>query len=166
MKPLIQFAAAFIFAALILPASVSSAFAQTTDSIAIGKLFEQAKRHAAQAEHDAALLDSYGRSGMDWQTHAQCLTNIKGHAGDLFQDYYQLQAMRAKGTPQQREAIDRLEPLLREMGTSLTNTIQSLNLHQGQVNMPVFRNKVHADYVAINRVYQLLCECTKKNYRI
>jgi hypothetical protein len=71
--------------------------------------------------------------------------------------------MRDKGTPQQREAIDRLEPLLRDMETNLTDTIQNLNLHQGRVHMPSFRTRIHADYVAINKVYQLLCECTKSD---
>jgi hypothetical protein len=162
MNPLIPFAA-ISFAVLALMAPVPAAIAQATDTSSNAKLLQQAKTHAAEANYDAALLDSYGRSDMDWRAHAQCLTNIKEHANDLFEDYYQLQRMRDKGTPQQREAIDRLEPLLRDMGTNLTDTIQNLNLHQGRVHMPSFRTRIHADYVAINKVYQLLCECTKSD---
>jgi len=164
MKRLIPFAA-LSFAVLALMASVPAAIAQTADTTSIAKLFQQAKIHAAEANYDAALLDSFGHSDMDWRAHAKCLTNIKEHANDLFEDYYQLQRIRDKGTPEQREVIDRLEPLLRDMGTSLTNTIQTLNLHQGRVHMPSFRTNIHADYVAINKVYELLCACTNKNFK-
>ena len=37
---------------------------------------------------------------------------IKRHTADLFRDYYQLQMLKDKGTPQQREAIARLGPLV------------------------------------------------------
>lgn len=147
--------------ALLAPAAIFAAQAQ--DATSIPKLLQQVKDHAAQAKDDAAFLDSHSQSNLDWRMHAQYLQNVKDHANDLLQDYYQLQTVRDKGTPLQQEAIDRLEPLLRDMGTSLTNTFQKLNEHPGRVNMPSFRTQVHADYESINKVYEFLCECTKPN---
>jgi hypothetical protein len=151
--------------ALLVPAAVAFA-AQTPDSASISKLFQQARNHAAQADEDASFLDSNRLSNLAPRMHALYLQQIKEHAADLFRDYYQLQILRDKGTPQQREAIDRLDPLFREMATSLTNTLQTFNAHPTRVNMPPFRNRIHSDYMTINAVYRHLCECSNKNSKI
>jgi hypothetical protein len=127
------------------------------------QILNQVKQHAAEANYDAALLDSYRRSNLDWRSYARTLAEIKEHANDLFQDYYELQRARNSGTQAQRVAIDKLEPLLREMATELTNTFQTLNEHQARVNTPNFRTRVHADSVKINAVYEFQCQCTGKN---
>ncbi len=151
--------------ALLVPAAVAFA-AQTPDSASISKLFQQAKDHAAQANEDISFLDSSRYSGLSAQSHALYLQMVKEHAANLFNDYYQLQALREKGTLQQREAIDRLDPLIREMGTSLINTLRSLNANPTLVHMPSYRNRIHSDYLAINAVYGQLCKCTNKNSKI
>jgi hypothetical protein len=167
MKSPLNFKAVWRIAFLILLLPITSAFAmQTTDSAKISKLFDQAKIHAAQVNDDADLLDSYARAGYSWQMHAKCLEDIKLHSTDLLADFNQLKAMRTKGTPRQREAIDRLEPLLQSMTIALTTTIEQLNHGQLKVNMPVFRNRVHGDWESVNRVYTHLCECTNKNSKI
>ena len=66
-------------------------------------------------------------------------------------------------TPKQREAINRLEPMLRKMAHSLLNTIEYLNDNHRNVNLPGFRARIHSDYVIVNQVYKALCECTGDN---
>ena len=151
--------------ALLVPAAVAFA-SQTPDSASISKLFQQVKGHAAQANEDISFLDSNRYSGLSAQSHALYLQMVKEHAADLFSDYYQLQAFREKGTPQQREAIDSLDPLIRKMATSLSNTLQSLNANPTWVDMPQFRNRIHSDYQAINALYEQLCKCANKNSKI
>lgn len=151
--------------ALLIPARGAFA-APPSDSTSIPKVLDQVKGHAAEASYDAAVLDSYRHSDVDWRTYAERLTMIKDHANDLFQDYYQLQRLRDSGTPAQREAIDKLEPLVRAMATELTNTFQSLNEHKAQVNFPEFRNRARANWEKINAVYEHLCKCTDKRSKI
>lgn len=151
--------------ALLVPAAVAFA-AQTPDSASISKLFQQARDHAAQANDDISFLDANRLSNFAPQMHALYLQQIKDHAADLFRDYYQLLALRDKGTPQQREAIDRLDPLFRDMATSLINTMQTFNSHPARVNMPPYKNRIHSDYTTINAVYRHLCECSNKNSQI
>ena len=151
--------------ALLVPAAVAFA-SQTPDSASISKLFQQAKDHAAQANEDISFLDSNRYSGLSPQSHALYLQMVKEHAAKLFSDYYQLQGLREKGTPQQREAIDRLDPLIREMAASLVNTLQSLNANPTLVHMPPLRDRIHSDYLAINAVYEQLCKCTNKDSKI
>lgn len=162
MKHLIRLAAGLSIAALVLSVSVRSAFAAPpSDSTTIPQVLEQARHHAYEANYDAAVLDSYRQSDLDFRTYAGTLRNIQKHANDLFQDLHQLQALRDRGNPAQREAIDRLEPLLREVATSLTSTFRMLKEHETQVNLPAFRKGIHASVVRINSAYKYLCHCTE-----
>ncbi len=74
--------------------------------------------------------------------------------------------MKDKGTLQQRETIDRLEPLLQSATISLAMTVKNLNKNPTQVGMPLFRNQVHANWITVNHLYTSFCECTKKYSRI
>lgn len=167
MKQLSKFNSVLRVAALALLVPAAAAFAaQTRDSASISKLFQQAKDHAAQANEDVSFLDANHLSNFAPQMHALYLQKIKEHAADLFRDYYQLKMLRDKGTPQQREAIDRLDPLIRDMATVLTNTLQTFNAHPTRVHMPPFRNQIHSNYLAINAVYEHLCKCENRNSKI
>ncbi len=167
MKKLTSGNAILRIAVLALLAPAAAAFAaQTPDSAAISKLFQQAKEHAALANDDVSYLDANRNSNFAPGMHSLYLQKVKEHAADLFRDYYQLQSLRDKGTPQQREAIDRMEPLLKEMATSLTNTMQTYNAHPSHVNMPPFRNRIHNDWLTINAVYEHLCKCANTKSKI
>lgn len=161
MKPLNSFIARLSIIALALVAPAAFAFAvQPSDSTTIAKLLQQAKTDAESANDDAEFLVSNAQSAFDPLMHAQYLKKVREHAISLFNDYYQLQAIKDKGTPQQRQAIDRLDPLLRDMATSLTTTLQSFNAHPARSNMPYFRDRMRSDWESINKVYEFLCECT------
>lgn len=168
MKNVIRMTAVLTVAARALTVPLRPVFAGTppSDSKTIPKLLDQVKQHAADANDDAGVLDSFRHSNVGFQMYAQVLENITKHVNDLFQDYYALQRMRESGTPAQQEAIDKLEPLLRDMATSLTNTFQTLNTHKSEVNMPNFRSRVHGDSLRIDAVYRYLCECTSKKSKI
>lgn len=142
----------------------SALVAQVSGSAQFSKTLEHVRVHAAQARDDAALLESYSRSGLAWSMHAQCLENIREHVNDLAEDFTQLQALRSEATPGQRAAIDRIDPLLRDMAASLTATINYLNQNnhnQGAMKDPVLRSRVDSDLVKINKVYRTICECPK-----
>lgn len=167
MKRTLRFTAMLGVAAFALAIPASSAFAAAPpDSTTIPKLLDQVKHHAAEANYDAEILNSLRNSNVDFRTYARVLNDIKAHANDLFQDYYELQRQRDSGTPAQREAIDKLEPLLREMATSLTNSLQKLDAHQAGVNTPEFRKGIRENWEKINAVYQHLCKCTEQRSKI
>lgn len=151
--------------ALLVPAAVAFA-AQTPDSASISKLFHQARSHAAQAEDDIWVLEAHRYSNLAPQTHAIYLERVKEHVNELARDYNKLQTARSVGTPQQREAIDRLEPLLREIAMSLAGTIRVFNAAPGSVHMPPYRDRVHSDWSKINAVYRQLCRCSKQRSKI
>ncbi len=136
----------------------SIATGQTADSAAITSLLSQVKTHAALADDDAATLVSYSRSNLSWRSHATKLNIIKEHANDLIKDYNDLASMRAEGSPWQQEAIDRINPLVREMADHLTATIQHLNDNQNRVQMKPFRDYVQANHELMSKTHQVITD--------
>jgi hypothetical protein len=135
-------------ATLALLLAIGSPFmaAQTTDSAAISKLLSEAKSDAVLAEDHAATLESYTHSQLAWQTHASALESMKEHVNNLGKVVKQLNDLRAEGSPWQQEAIDRINPLLRNMADQLTATINHLNDNKGRIQMQAYRDYTHANY--------------------
>jgi hypothetical protein len=123
--------------------------AQNADSKAINDLLKTSEEHAVLANNDAETLESYTRTKtFSSQSHAVRLNAMKEHANDLITDFNKLNLLRDTGSAWQQEAIDRVDPLLKEMSAHLTSTIDHFNENKRSVNMPPFR-----DYVKANREY-------------
>lgn len=123
--------------------------AQISDSKPINDLLRQTETHAMLANHDAELLESYTRAtAMSWQSHANRLISMKEHANNLIEDFNKLSSMKEQGSPWQKEAIERVAPLVQEMSTHLTATIRHLNDNKPRIHMPPYR-----DYAKANREY-------------
>jgi len=142
--------------ALLIPIASMVLAAQTADSAAITKQLDEARSHSALARDDAALLDSYIRSRVSWQTHAARLQSMKEHVNNLINDYKQLGAMREEGSEWQKEGIDRIDPLLRSMADHLGATIKHLNDNQNRINLPEYRDYVRANYELIDKTHNLI----------
>jgi hypothetical protein len=132
--------------------------AQSADSKAITDLLKEAKSHAVVAEDDAATLESYTRSTMSWQTHGNRLTKMKIHANDLLSDFNQLKSMRAEGSPWQQEAIDRVDPLLKDMADHLGAMIDHFNDNKNKVNMPPYLEYAKANLELMSRTNRLISD--------
>lgn len=130
--------------AVIVP-SAARASTASQDSTKIVSLLGEIKTHAALASDDAARLESYSRSKLSWQSHNRQLVRIKGHVDRLLEDYNLLNSLRPEGSAWQQEAIDRIDPLLREIADNLTATINHLNDNRDRVHMQPFRNYASAN---------------------
>lgn len=144
------FVPAISIALVLLVAGYSRGYAQTTDSAHINELLTEAQHYAGLASRDGDELESYTRSNLSWQSHANQLELIKQHVNHLGEIVQQMNEARDEGTPWQQQAIDEIDPLIREMATQLTATIEHLSEHQSQVRM-----KPYQDYArATNEVTQ------------
>jgi light-regulated signal transduction histidine kinase (bacteriophytochrome) len=128
-----------------LATGTSIGVAQTADSEQISNLLKQAKSHAVFAEDDAAQLESYTRSNVSWQLHAEQLQRIREHVNELGKLNKQLSDSRAEGSPWQQTVIDQVDLRLREMADLLTLTINHLNDNPSQVHMQAYRDYVKAN---------------------
>jgi len=123
----------------------TSALAQK-DSDEITSLISQARTQAWQAAQDAETLQSYTMSPLAWESHAAQLRLIQERVNALAKITQQLNDLRSQGSQWQQTAIDRINPLLRDMDEALSATITALNDHPDRVNMPPYREFVHANY--------------------
>ena len=134
------------------------ATAQTPDSSDINDLLKQVKIHAALAQDDAGTLESYTRSRVSHRSHGNRLEQMKGHANDLIEEFNKLGALRPSGSPWQQEAIDRIQPLLQQMSSHLTTTIDHYNENQSQVNMPPYRDYVKTNHEFMTKTARLISD--------
>ena len=106
---------------------VTLAPAQHEENAQVTRLLSDAREKAAQLSRDADEMEALTRSDVSWQTHAEKLEEIKGHVNDLARIEQQLTAARASASRWQQVAIDRMLPLLKELGANTTAAINHLN---------------------------------------
>jgi phosphatidylserine/phosphatidylglycerophosphate/cardiolipin synthase-like enzyme len=132
------------------------AVAQNADSAEISSLLSDAQHHAVLLDDDASTLQSYTRSKLHWQSHAQQLEAMKTHVNNLGKISAQLSDLRSEGSPWQQQAIDHINPLLKEMADHLTATINHLNDHQSQIHMPAYQDYARGNYELASRISELI----------
>ena len=120
--------------------------AESPASTEVSDLLSQAKSHVLQLKHDAAEMETFTRSQMDWRTHASQLEEIKRHANDLGDVLQKLSDARSTAAPWQQQAIDRINPVARELASNIESTIDHVSKNQERTHTPAFKDYVRANY--------------------
>lgn len=154
--PLFQKSAPLAAFALALLMGSPFASAQKEDSEQVSQLLVDARSYAIQAEHDAETLDTYSRSSLPWKSHAWKLASMKDHVNNLGKVAKQLSDLNSEASPWQQQAINQIDPLLRDMADHLGRTITYVNEHQSQVNVPPFREYVARNYQLAERTAEMI----------
>jgi DNA repair ATPase RecN len=144
--------------ALLLAMASPFAATQTADSEQISKLLSEAKSHAVLADDDAATLESFTNSQFSWKTHAATLVAMKGHINELGKVSKQLNDLRDQASPWQHLAINQIDPLLRDMATQLTATINHLNDNPSRIHLQPYRNYAHANHDLASRTAEVISD--------
>lgn len=105
-------------------------------------LLEQSQASAAQLRRDAVEMETFTRSNMSWQSHAQQIDRIKEHVNRSGQILSQLHDARSEASHAQQEAIDWITPLLQEIASNTTAIINHLSEHQGRTWTPGYQDLV------------------------
>jgi len=93
----------------------------------VARLLAGARDEAAQLAKDADDMESLTRSDVSWQSHAAMLDVIKDHVNEMGRIAAKLEASRDQASPWQKQAIDRMLPLLRDIANNTTAAINHLN---------------------------------------
>ena len=120
--------------------------AGTTDSEQFLKILSDAKNEALVLQKDAAELNTFTQSGVSWQSYADQLGQIKTHVNNVASIVQELSDLRIIASPWQRIAIDRVNPLLKELASNTQSTITKLNNNPGRVHMAPYKEYVAAHY--------------------
>lgn len=144
--------------ALLLGMGCTLAKAQTKDSVEISKLLADAKMHAALAEYDSDTLYTFVDSPISWESHASQIRMISEHVNDLEKVVGKLNSVRSQGSQWQQAAIDRINPLLKNMADNLNATIKDLNDHKERIQMPEYREYLRANSYFANRTATVISD--------
>jgi len=150
---LVSLAAAAMFAFV-----STAAMAQTADSEEISRLLTQAKSHAVLVADDASQLQSFVNSTDSWVSHSAKLSQMVEHVNALGVVNKGLADLRPQGSPWQQIAIDRVDPLLRDVAAQLTATIKHLKTHQSQIHMGPYRDLVQATHDYASRTAEMISD--------
>jgi hypothetical protein len=93
----------------------------------VTRLLADAREKAAVLSRDADEMEALTRSDVSWQTHADMLNTIKEHVNDLARTVEKLNASRDSASEWQKQAIDRVMPLMKELAANTTAAINHLN---------------------------------------
>ena len=126
------------------------------DSEEINKLLADAKTEAVELKGDAHEMESFTRSGVSWQSHAEKITLIKEHLNKCGEVVQKLNDAKSTGSPWQQKAIERITPLLSELANNIEATIEHLNNNPNQVHLQPFKDYVVANHDLANELAALI----------
>jgi hypothetical protein len=139
---------ASLFAMAVLFWTVGPLFATDTptgDSEEVTKLLSDSKAEAAELYRDAGEMKTFTASKLSWETHAKKLDEIRTHVNKCGELVQKLNTMKEQGSPWQQHAIERITPLLSELASNTTATIEHLNNNRGKLQFPPY-----PDYLTTN----------------
>ena len=118
------------------------------DSEEVSGFLAEAKTEAIQLKQDAEEMNSFVRSKTSWQTHAAKLDEIKQHVNKLGELVAKMDSAKATASLWQRQSINQVTPLLRDLAASVTATIKHLSDNQNRLQYPPY-----PDYAAATAEY-------------
>lgn len=119
--------------------------AASGDSADVNKLLAQINDEAIQFYADADKINSFSRSNISSQTYATNLDLIRQHVNEASKTLTSLNEQRDNGSSWQQIAIDRINPLFREMTANTETLIATFNKNTNRVHMKEFRDYVQAN---------------------
>jgi hypothetical protein len=103
------------------------------DSKEVSDLLDQAKMQAAQLKNDATDMQTFPQLNLSWKTHADKIMAIKQDINNVGQTIAKLNAAESAASPWQKTAIERINPLLKELADNTTAIIDHLNRERGRL---------------------------------
>jgi uncharacterized protein (DUF4415 family) len=119
--------AMLLAASLWISPSIYAANDTPQDSSQVAQLFSQARSHAVELRLDAEVMETFTRKTTNWRTQADQIYQIRQHTNDLAQVIQKLNEARDTASPWQQQAIDRLNPMLKDLVASVTSMIHCVD---------------------------------------
>jgi hypothetical protein len=143
-------------AAALLIARLDVQAAPPEDNKEVSQLLEDIKGQAADLQRDSDELESFTRSDMSWQSHAEELDRIKERINAIGRTISKLQNLRSGASPWQREAIDRIMPVAKKLASNTTAAIEHLNKNPLRINEPQYQQYLKSNAEAASNLAALV----------
>lgn len=139
--------ALLVAASLYLLPALQAASNPVADSPEVSDLLRQAKNQAVQLRDDADVMQSLSTtSHAVWDSHAGQISMIKEHTNRLGKVLQEMRDNESLASPWQKEAMDRVIPLARELASNIETTIEHLNKNQDRLHTRQYRDYLKANY--------------------
>jgi hypothetical protein len=102
------------------------------------RLLKEVRTIAYNLERDAATLESYTFSRLDWRTHGYQLNLAKQHVNAIGDRLKSLQAIRSTAAPWQQQAIESIVPVATQLAARTEAAINHLNENRGHLFAPEY----------------------------
>jgi len=145
-----------LLAAALLTARLDVQAAPPQDNKEVSQLLEDIKGQAADLNRDSDELESFTRSDMSWESHADELDRIKERVNAIGKTISRLQNLRSSASPWQREAIDRIMPLAQKLASNTTAAIQHLNKDPLKIHEPQYQQYLRSNAEAASNLAALV----------
>jgi hypothetical protein len=111
----------------------------------VTRALADAREKAAVLSRDADEMESLTRSDVSWQTHASMLETMKEDVNEIGKIVHKLEASRDSASPWQRQAIERMVPLMKDLAANTNAAINHLNQERSRPT-----SGEYADYLRQN----------------
>lgn len=128
------------------------------DSKEVSALLSDVKTEAVQLRHDADEMKSFAHSKLSWQSHAMKVEEIKKHVNNTGELLTKLENERGTASPWQQQATDRITPLVKELASSVTSTIEHLNQKPALLHTVPYVDYVTANYDLASNLSELISD--------
>jgi hypothetical protein len=120
--------------------------AENTTSTDVTKLLADTRDEAVLLQLDSEDLDAFTRTQLSWQSHAAKVNMIKDHVNAAGKLLAKLKDTEPTAAVWQQTAIERIEPMLKDLAANTEATIRYLNENQNKVHLQEFRAYAAANY--------------------
>ena len=108
------------------------------DNAQLTKLIADADDEALELANDADDTQGLIRSDENWLNHALLLAKVKAHVDNLALIIGKLSDMEKSGSDLQKQAIDQMLPLVKELSANTTAAINYLNQNKSRPTSPTY----------------------------
>ena len=110
----------------------------TEDNPQLTQLLADADDEAMELANDADDTQELIRSDENWLNHALMLAKVKGHVDNLALIIGKLSDTEKSGSDLQKQAVDQMLPLVKELSANTTAAINYLNQNKNRPTSPTY----------------------------
>lgn len=120
------------------------ALAAGEESGQVSQTLSEAKMRAFQLKEDADEMESFTRSNVSWEAHANAIAKIREDVNAMGRLLMKLQDTRSSAAVWQRTAIDRVTPVAKELASNTTAVIDQLSRNPRRLNTAAYQDYLEA----------------------
>lgn len=121
------------------------------------RFLDDMHENALKASDNATTASAYSAmDGMDWQGYLPYLSSLKNDINRMGKDLAHLKAMPEMESPAARQALRRVEPLLKQAALQADQATEFFNAHHDTLWQPHYVNQLKSISTESNRIAALL----------